>query len=150
MPEQSSWQLPLLNVAPQRTVRVTLTQVTCTDKGRMSVLRKLKEPSDDVLEWYPNIAHVYDVGEQDGIHFIAMEYVEGENPRAVLARGPLEPATVADVSVQSASALEEAHGRGIVHRDIKPAICAPSNTRSLGDTAAIASAPEQTGRCTGA
>jgi serine/threonine protein kinase len=70
---------------------------------------------------HPNIAHVYDVGEQDGIHFIAMEYVEGENLRAVLARGPLDPARVAEVGLQMASALEEAHGRGIVHRDIKPA-----------------------------
>jgi len=70
---------------------------------------------------HPNIAHVYDVGEQDGVHFIAMEYVEGENLRAVLANGPLDPDKVADVGIQIASALEEAHGHGIVHRDIKPA-----------------------------
>ena len=70
---------------------------------------------------HPNIAQVYDVGEQDGIHFIAMEYVEGQNLRAVLASGPLDPDRVADVGIQIASALEEAHGRGIVHRDIKPA-----------------------------
>jgi len=48
---------------------------------------------------HPNIAHVYDVGEQDGIHFIAMEYVEGENLRAVLARGPLDADKVAEVGI---------------------------------------------------
>jgi TolB-like protein/Tfp pilus assembly protein PilF/predicted Ser/Thr protein kinase len=70
---------------------------------------------------HPNIAHIYDVGEQDGIHFIAMEFVEGENLRAMLARGPLDADRVAEVGIQMASALEEAHRRGIVHRDIKPA-----------------------------
>ncbi len=70
---------------------------------------------------HPNIAHVYDVGEQDGTHFIAMEYVEGENLRALVTRGALEPDRVAEVGVQMASALEEAHSRGVVHRDIKPA-----------------------------
>jgi serine/threonine protein kinase/tetratricopeptide (TPR) repeat protein len=70
---------------------------------------------------HPNIAHVYDVGEQDGIHYIAMEFVEGDNLRQVLARGPLGADEVVEVGVQVAAALEEAHGRGIVHRDIKPA-----------------------------
>ena len=70
---------------------------------------------------HPNIAHVYDVGEQDGTHFITMEFVEGESLRALVSRGPLEPARVLDIGVQMASALEEAHARSIVHRDIKPA-----------------------------
>ena len=70
---------------------------------------------------HPNIAHIYDVGEQDGTHFIAMEYVEGESLRALVSRGPLDPDRVAEVGIQMASALEEAHARGIVHRDIKSA-----------------------------
>ena len=70
---------------------------------------------------HPNIAHVYDVGEQDGTHFIAMEYVEGETLRALSARGRLELDLVVDLGVQMASALEEAHARGVVHRDIKSA-----------------------------
>src|SRR5262245_16766902 len=77
---------------------------------------------------HPNIAHVYDVGQQDGVHFIAMEYVEGEDLRAVLAHGPLDPDRVADVGIQMAAALEEAHSRGIVHRDIKPANAVMSAT----------------------
>ena len=70
---------------------------------------------------HPHIAHVYDVGEQDGTHFIAMEYVEGENLRQLVARGPVAVDRLVDLGVQMAEALEEAHARGIVHRDIKSA-----------------------------
>jgi serine/threonine protein kinase/Tfp pilus assembly protein PilF len=77
---------------------------------------------------HPNIAQVYDVGEQDGTHFIAMEYVEGENLRALLSQGPLDPDRVAELGVQMAAALEEAHSRGIVHRVIKPANAVVSAT----------------------
>ena len=70
---------------------------------------------------HPHIAHVYDVGEQDGMHFIAMEYVEGENLRQLVSRGPLDVDRVVELGAQMASALEEAHARGVVHRDIKSA-----------------------------
>jgi serine/threonine-protein kinase len=70
---------------------------------------------------HPHIAHVYDVGEQDGTHFIAMEYVEGENLRQLASHGPLEVDRIVALAVQIAEALEEAHARGIVHRDIKSA-----------------------------
>jgi TolB-like protein/Tfp pilus assembly protein PilF/predicted Ser/Thr protein kinase len=70
---------------------------------------------------HPHIAHVYDVGEQDGTHFIAMEYVEGENLRDLATRGPLDVDRVVEIGAQMASALEEAHARGVVHRDIKSA-----------------------------
>jgi len=99
-------------------IKILAPQLAQSDAYRQRFQREARAAS--ALS-HPNIAHVYDVGEQDGIHFIAMEYVEGENLRAVLARGPLEPDRVAEVGIQMASALEEAHGRGIVHRDIKPA-----------------------------
>ena len=70
---------------------------------------------------HANIAHIYDVGEQDGTHFIAMEHVEGETLHALVSRGPLEVGRVVDLGLQMASALEDAHGAGIVHRDIKSA-----------------------------
>ncbi len=70
---------------------------------------------------HPHIAHVYDVGEQDGTHFIAMEYVEGENLRDLVTRGPLDVDRIVEIGAQMASALEEAHARGVVHRDIKSA-----------------------------
>jgi serine/threonine protein kinase len=70
---------------------------------------------------HPHIAHVYDVGVDEGTHFIAMEYVEGENLRELISRGPLAVERIVDLGQQMASALEEAHSRGIVHRDIKSA-----------------------------
>jgi serine/threonine-protein kinase len=70
---------------------------------------------------HPNIAHVYDVGEQDGTHYIAMEYVEGKNLRELATQGPVDLPRIVEMGAQIASALEEAHARGIVHRDVKSA-----------------------------
>jgi len=69
---------------------------------------------------HPNVATIYDVGESDGIHFIAMEHVEGETIASRIGR-PLTPSDVVDVAVQAADALDVAHAKGITHRDIKPA-----------------------------
>jgi len=70
---------------------------------------------------HPNIAHIYDVGEEDGTHFIAMEYVEGPDLGKRLAVAPLSQEALLDIAIQVAGALEEARGKGIIHRDIKPA-----------------------------
>ena len=112
---------------------------------------------------HPNVAHIYDIGDFEGIHFIAMEYIEGEtlakrihvsqspspgpsadgplsplgkrnqknietlpSPLGRGARGegqrgqPLENAEILEISIQVADALDEAHTKGITHRDIKP------------------------------
>ncbi len=69
----------------------------------------------------PHIAVIYDVAEHDGRPFIVMEYVEGETLAARLARGPLGLDEAVRVAAQVAEALEEAHGLGLVHRDIKSA-----------------------------
>jgi serine/threonine protein kinase/Tol biopolymer transport system component len=69
---------------------------------------------------HPNICPVYDIGEQDGRVWIAMQYVEGETLAARLRREPLELSTALSVATQIASALSAAHARGIVHRDVKP------------------------------
>jgi len=70
---------------------------------------------------HPNIAHVYDVGEQDETHFIAMEFVEGRNLRDLVSSGPLTTDQIVDIGQQMADALDDAHAAGIVHRDIKSA-----------------------------
>ena len=70
---------------------------------------------------HPGIITIYEVDEQDGTTFIAMELVEGTPLDRLLAGGPLPVARAFDAAAQIASALEAAHARGIVHRDIKPA-----------------------------
>jgi serine/threonine protein kinase/tetratricopeptide (TPR) repeat protein len=67
----------------------------------------------------PNIAVTYDIGEEAGADFIVMEYVDGELLSSRVAKGPLPPREVVDIGLQVADALDEAHARGIVHRDIK-------------------------------
>jgi len=70
---------------------------------------------------HPSIVGVYDWGSTDGTYFMVMEYVPGSNLRALLAEyGRLEPGQVVEICVQVLSALDHAHGHGIVHRDVKP------------------------------
>ncbi|MGI8899215.1 MAG: protein kinase domain-containing protein [Pyrinomonadaceae bacterium] len=69
---------------------------------------------------HPNILTIHEVGVDDGRHFIATEYIDGKTLRRKMAGSPLEAHEILDISVQVASALEEAHAAGIVHRDIKP------------------------------
>ena len=71
---------------------------------------------------HPNIVPVLDAGEFDGQLFIAMRYVDGDDLRAVISRaGALDPGRAAAIVGQVAAALDAAHARGLVHRDVKPA-----------------------------
>ena len=69
---------------------------------------------------HPHICTVYEVGEQDGHAFIAMQLVEGDTLDRRIRRGPLSIAAIVHIARQVAEALAAAHARGIVHRDIKP------------------------------
>jgi Tol biopolymer transport system component/serine/threonine protein kinase len=69
---------------------------------------------------HPNIIAIHDVGEQDGVHYIAMEWVDGGSLRARLAFGPLSLEESQRVLAQTADALDCAHRHGLIHRDIKP------------------------------
>jgi eukaryotic-like serine/threonine-protein kinase len=69
---------------------------------------------------HPGIITIYDAGREDDWAYIAMEYLDGEELRDLLAKGRMPLATVLDIAAQVASALDFAHERGVVHRDIKP------------------------------
>ena len=68
---------------------------------------------------HPNICTIFDLNEIDGIHYIAMQYVEGRNVRELVSGRPLELQSALSISIQVTEALAVAHARGIIHRDIK-------------------------------
>ncbi|MGQ0733964.1 MAG: protein kinase domain-containing protein [Acidobacteriota bacterium] len=83
--------------------------------------RLVREAQAAALLRSPHIAVTYDLVEHDGALFIAMEYVEGDLLSNRIAQGPLSVADALDIALQLCDALDEAHARGIVHRDIKSA-----------------------------
>ena len=71
---------------------------------------------------HPNVIPLYEAGEEDGTLFISMRWVDGTDLRAVIdSGGPLEPARASRLIAQIASALDAAHARDLIHRDVKPA-----------------------------
>lgn len=70
---------------------------------------------------HPGITHLYEVEEENGLHYLTMEFVEGRTLEERMKQGPVSPSEALDLAIQAASALEAAHAKNVVHRDIKPA-----------------------------
>ncbi len=83
---------------------------------------------------HPNIVEIFDVGEQDGLNFLVMEYVEGGTLASRLGT-PMAPDGALPIVVQVAAGLDHAHAKGVLHRDIKPAniFISADGTAIIGD-----------------
>jgi serine/threonine protein kinase/Tfp pilus assembly protein PilF len=95
-----------------------LPQEFAEDKDRMS--RFVREAKSASALNHPNIITIYEIGETNGAHFIATEYIEGETLHTRLKEQSLSLKSTLEIALQVASALNAAHRAGIVHRDIKP------------------------------
>src|SRR6266540_508517 len=69
---------------------------------------------------HPNILTIYEIGEEDSLHFIATEFIDGVTMREHVWQKRMKPSEVLEIAIQIASALSAAHEAGITHRDIKP------------------------------
>ncbi|MGB9976994.1 Stk1 family PASTA domain-containing Ser/Thr kinase [Thermovenabulum sp.] len=85
------------------------------------VIRFRREAQAAASLSHPNIVSIYDVGKEDGIHYIVMEYVEGKTLKQIIKEeGPLPAPLVLEIARQICDAIECAHKNKIIHRDIKP------------------------------
>lgn len=94
-----------------------LTAEVAKDQQRLH--RFLQEARAASALSHPNVAHIYEIGEVGGAHYIAMEFVEGLSLDRKIGGRPVPVQQLLDIAIQIADALDEAHAKGITHRDIK-------------------------------
>jgi eukaryotic-like serine/threonine-protein kinase len=102
-----------------RKVALKLLPATITD-NRLRVLRFQQEARAASAISHPNVAHIYEIGEANGRHYIAMEYVKGVTLRELLNTAALDEAKALEIAKQVCHALAAAHNAGVIHRDVKP------------------------------
>src|SRR5579864_1008399 len=102
-----------------RTVAIKVLPLHLSSNSDLRVRFEREAKAISALQ-HPNICVLYDVGSQDDVDFLVMEYLEGETLYARLARKPLAPAETLKIAIEIADALDKAHRSGIVHRDLKP------------------------------
>jgi len=98
-------------------LKVLSPDVAGTPEAHKRFVREARAAS--ALE-HPHIAAIHDIGEEDGVSFIAMELVHGQSLDLLLARGPIPPSRALELAIEVAEALAHAHVHGVVHRDVKP------------------------------
>ncbi len=103
----------------ERTVAVKVLPESLKDKPELQQRLEREAKTISSLS-HPNICALYDIGQQEGVHFLVMEYLEGETLEQRLTRGQLPPEQTLRIAVEIAEALEKAHRQGIIHRDLKP------------------------------
>src|SRR5215470_10363947 len=104
----------------ERTVALKILPAeVAADAERMS--RFVREAKAASALNHPHVATIYEIGEANGVNFIAMEYVEGQTLAAKINGHPLKVSEIVEIGTQIADALDEAHSKGITHRDLKPA-----------------------------
>jgi serine/threonine-protein kinase len=106
----------------ERTVAIkTVSLEQLRQEGADAEARFLREAQSAGRLSHPNIVTIYDVGEADGLAYIAMEYLPGRTLRDLMNMGPMPLDLALDTATQMAEALAFAHEHGVIHRDIKPA-----------------------------
>lgn len=131
-----------------RLQRIVALKVLSPSQSRdpSSVQRFLNEAQAGARFDHENIARVFHVGQDRGIHFIAFEYVEGVNLRDLIrANGRLDPGEAVSYTLQIASALRHTNAAGVIHRDIKPSniLITPNGRAKLVDLGLARSATVQ-------
>ena len=103
--------------------RTVAIKVLAADLMNRSELRDRFEREAQTISQlnHPHICTLHDVGHQDGIDYLVMEFLEGQTLAARLERGPIPPAEALRIAVEIGDALDKAHRQGVVHRDLKPA-----------------------------
>ncbi len=113
-----AWSTQLTTISLDRPVAIKTIGASANDEKARVRLRREARAGARIR--HPNVCHFYEIGEDDGVLFIAMELLEGESLAQRLTRGPLPVSETIGIALEILSALEALHGEKLVHRDLKP------------------------------